>query len=147
MTAAWAALIFYLSSQTFAVGFTEWLLRELLHLIRIQVSQETFDTLHHLMRKSAHVTEYAIFSTFIYHSLSADGSFRWRWRVGLESLILAVGYSLTDEFHQIFVPGRTASLVDSGIDSTGAALALALIYVAHRLNRNKQGPENLGEQE
>jgi VanZ family protein len=146
MTAAWAGLIFYLSTQNFGVGFTEWLLREILHLIHIRVSAETFDTLHHLVRKSAHVTEYAIFSTLIYHSLSADGSFRWRWRVGLESLFLAGGYSLTDEFHQFFVPGRTASLVDSSIDTAGATLALALIYMAHRLRRKKHGAEHAGEQ-
>ena len=145
LTAAWATLIFFLSTQTFTVGFTEWLLREILQLAHIRVSGHTFYLLHHLVRKSAHATEYAIFFAFIYHSLSPDGTFRWRRREGVESLLLAAAYSLTDEFHQIFVPGRTASLVDSGIDTAGAALALALIYMAHRLNRTKPGAEPADE--
>jgi VanZ family protein len=40
---------------------------------------------------------------------------------------------LTDEYHQSFVPGRTASLVDSGIDTAGALLALVLLYGGKRL--------------
>lgn len=146
MTAAWAGLIFYLSTQTFGVGFTEWLLAQILHIFHLRVSLHTFNLLHFLMRKGAHTTEYAIFCAFIYHALSPDGSFRWRWRVALESLLLAGGYSLTDEFHQIFVPGRTASLVDSSIDTAGATLALALIYSAHRLSRTKKTAARAAEQ-
>ncbi len=138
MTAVWAGLIFYLSTEGYGASFTQWLLHEVLHLLGIRVSRETFETLHHLVRKAAHVTEYAFFSTFIYHALSADGSFRWRWGLGFKSLLLAAAYSLTDEFHQVFVPGRTASILDSGIDTTGAAIALALIYLAHRRGPSDQ---------
>ena len=35
--------------------------------------------------------------------------------------VLSVFFALTDEFHQSFVPGRNASLVDIGIDAVGAA--------------------------
>jgi VanZ family protein len=48
--------------------------------------------------------------------------------------LAAAAYSLTDEFHQLFVPGRHASIADCAIDSTGAALAvlLALGYRSYR---------------
>ena len=36
------------------------------------------------------------------------------------ALMLCVIYALTDEGHQAFVPGRTASLYDVALDSTGA---------------------------
>ena len=36
------------------------------------------------------------------------------------ALMLCVVYALTDEGHQVFVPGRTASLYDVALDSTGA---------------------------
>jgi VanZ family protein len=45
---------------------------------------------------------------------------------------VAGAYSLTDEFHQTFVPGRGPSLIDCGIDTTGAALG-ALVFYGRRL--------------
>lgn len=43
--------------------------------------------------------------------------------------IFAVLYALTDEFHQSFVPGRQASLVDIGVDAVGAAGMLWLYHL------------------
>lgn len=40
--------------------------------------------------------------------------------------LLALLYACSDEFHQIFVAGRHASLLDVGIDAIGAAIALAV---------------------
>src|SRR5205823_10555831 len=48
--------------------------------------------------------------------------FDWRPRRALGCVLVAGAYSLADEFHQTFVPGRTPSLADCGIDTTGAAL-------------------------
>lgn len=53
---------------------------------------------------------------------------RWFW----VSLLLVVVYSLSDEFHQSFVPARTASIYDSLIDSLGGLTALALLAVRKR---------------
>ena len=39
---------------------------------------------------------------------------------------LAVVYALTDEYHQRFVPGRSGTVVDVGIDGVGAGLAMLL---------------------
>ena len=44
------------------------------------------------------------------------------------ALIVAGLYSLGDEYHQSFVPGRGASLVDCGIDTAGALIGLVLLY-------------------
>jgi VanZ family protein len=44
-----------------------------------------------------------------------------------------VVYSLVDEAHQAFVPNRTPSLYDSGIDSLGAAASQIIIYLRHGL--------------
>ncbi|MFH0831754.1 MAG: VanZ family protein [archaeon] len=43
-----------------------------------------------------------------------------RNRALLFAFLLAAFYGLTDEFHQLFVPGRTASFVDIAADSLGA---------------------------
>ena len=42
--------------------------------------------------------------------------------------LLMVLYASSDEFHQRFVAGRHSTIVDVGIDSLGAGLALLLRY-------------------
>ena len=133
VTLAWAGLIFYLSTGAFGGSFTEALLRLILGLLRVTVSPATFDLLHLLMRKSAHLTEYGIFALLIYVSLLNEKELAWRPRKALIAVLIAGGYSLTDEFHQRFVPGREPSLKDCGIDTIGAIFAMTLAYLRCRL--------------
>lgn len=132
---AWAGLIFYLSTSGFGVGFTEWLLLEILSLLHATVSPLTFELLHHLMRKAAHVTEYAIFCLLMYAAFLDTEDFEWRPRLALRSVAIAALYSLTDEYHQSFVPGRTPSIVDCGIDTAGAALSTLIVWSWDRLRK------------
>jgi VanZ family protein len=66
--------------------------------------------------------------------LDAD-DFEWRPRLALGSVVVAGLYSLTDEYHQSFVADRTASLIDCGIDTTGAALGALIVWVLDRLRQ------------
>ena len=131
----WAGLIFDLSTGTFGGSFTGWLLSQILRILHVSVSSATFATLHHLFRKSAHLTEYAIFAMLMYGSRRDEHPFDWRPRRALGCLAIAAAYSLTDEFHQIFVPGRGPSIVDCGIDTVGAGLGLLLFYLRGLLAR------------
>jgi len=126
---AWAGLIFYLSTGTFGGSLSASLLNQILRILHVSVAPATFATLHHLFRKSAHLTEYAIFAMLMYGSRRDERPFEWRPRRALVCLAIAAGYSLTDEFHQIFVAGRGPSIVDCGIDTVGAGLGLLLFYV------------------
>jgi VanZ family protein len=139
MVASWAGLIFYLSTSGFGVGFTEWLLLEILHLLHANVSPHTFEVLHHLMRKAAHMTEYAVFCLLVYAAFLDAEDFEWRGGLALRSVVIAGLYSLTDEFHQTFVLGRTASIIDCGIDTIGAALStlIVLVWDRRRTKRNQ----------
>ena len=108
------------------------LLGEILRLLHLSVSAHTFNILHFLVRKSAHCTEYAIFSIFLYHCFLSSNQTEWRSKTAAWAVLVAGLYSLTDEFHQVFVPGRTASLIDSGIDTTVAILGtLVILLWAH----------------
>ncbi len=49
----------------------------------------------------------------------------WRWPVA--AAVIAVGWAISDEFHQLFVAGRNGSPVDVLIDSTGVLIAYLLI--------------------
>jgi VanZ family protein len=70
-----------------------------------------------IVSKLAHVTEYAILGWLIQR---ARGDKRSWWL----SLLIAVAYAVTDEFHQSFVPGRHARGTDVLIDVGGVAIGL-----------------------
>ena len=52
--------------------------------------------------------------------------------------MLAALYAATDEFHQLFIEGRSGELKDVAIDSTGALLGLLLAFIFHKLIKNKR---------
>jgi VanZ family protein len=93
---AWAAVIFTLSSiPSLSTGLGTW------------------DT---ILRKGAHLAEYAVLGGLLYRAL------------GREPLALAVGiaYAASDELHQYFVRGRHASPVDVAIDAVGVAAGMLI---------------------
>lgn len=45
-----------------------------------------------------------------------------------KSILISFLYSVTDEFHQIFVPGRSWQFFDILVDNAGAGLAIAIIW-------------------
>ncbi len=47
-------------------------------------------------------------------------------------MVIAVAYSITDEYHQTFVDGRVGAVTDVLIDAAGAVSAAALILLARR---------------
>ena len=133
MTLAWAVLIFCLSTRTFSPSFSSGLLDWTLHFLHLQVSTGTFDLLHALLRKSAHLTEYAIFALLLYAFPHEKGSELWQPRRAVVCIAVAAVYSLTDEFHQLFVPGRHGSLSDCGLDTIGATLAMLVPYTRKQI--------------
>ena len=131
--------MYHLSTEGFGSSFTEWLVNRTLDLFHIHVPPGTLHLLNFLVRKLAHLTEYAIFAQLLYASLVGGDELEWRPRAGLWSILIAAAYSLTDEFHQSFVPNRTPSLADCALDTTGAALGLLIIYlVTQRVQANKR---------
>lgn len=79
------------------------------------------------MRKVGHFTEYAILALLSRRAfvISAKAFIQLHWfELGL---LLVASYALLDEFHQSFVPSRTASIYDSAIDVAGG-LTVLLIF-------------------
>jgi len=74
-------------------------------------------TWDYVLRKGAHMTEYAILAVLL---ARATGSYMW-------AFVLAVTYAGSDEFHQTFVRGRHGSPIDVGIDAVGALIGLSLL--------------------
>lgn len=78
-----------------------------------------------ILRKLAHITEYAVLSFLFgwcfFDILSKKYFLIFIW---LAPLI----YAISDEFHQFFIPGRVGSLKDVIIDLIGIFLVFILVF-------------------
>ena len=131
----WAALIFIGSTSMLSASHTSVVLCLFLWIFP-HASEATLGTIHFIIRKAGHVTEYAILALLAAHAFRTSSRELLRKRWFWASLSLVVVYALGDEFHQSFVPSRTASIYDSMIDSFGGLTALALLTIQkHRRHR------------
>ncbi len=116
-------------TSRFIVPFLRWLKQD--------IAPETIAQIQFLMRKAAHLAEYAILAVLLWRALR-DGT---NLHAKLSILFITAWFACTifaigDEFHQSFVPSRTASTFDVLIDICGAFFGL-VIYVtfAHARRR------------
>lgn len=75
-----------------------------------------------ILKKSAHLIEYGIFSTLIYRALVNYGVDKKKAMI--LSVLSAFLYGATDEFHQSYIYGRTATIRDVLIDTSGALISV-----------------------
>ena len=120
----WAASIFVFSTGLFSAANTASIIYPILLWLFPHASDAALDAAHFYVRKSAHLSEYFLLSLLVLRGFRA-GRPGWRWTWALATLGVAAAYASLDEFHQSFVPSRTASIYDVMIDVTGAAAALA----------------------
>ncbi len=83
--------------------------------------------LEHPVRKAAHMTEYAIFACILLGNCMQYPKLQKKPYLWAE--LGAVFYAATDEFHQLFVDGRSCELKDVAIDSIGALLGLLIAWI------------------
>jgi len=72
-----------------------------------------------VIRKTAHFLEFAILFVLYNRGLAKSIQLPIKKRLFL-ALALAIGYAMTDEFHQTMVLGRTGKPFDILVDSLGA---------------------------
>ena len=108
----WMGCLFILSTTLFSAANTSKIIEPILRFLFPAASAATISMGHGMVRKAAHFTNYGIL-----FGLLIRGPMEGR---PYSALAFCVFYALLDEGHQIFVPGRTASLYDVAIDSSGA---------------------------
>ena len=79
------------------------------------------------VRKCAHMTEYAILALLVFGMLGSYGMRVCRLRYQIAVVYVFV-YASTDEFHQLFVAGRSGQFSDVCIDTIGTVIAMLLLY-------------------
>jgi VanZ family protein len=83
-----------------------------------------------LQDKLIHGLAYAGFSFVIYRALAYPRPLTRYLHTG--TILLGIGYAVTDEVHQLFVPGRQAEIFDLAADILGILLVQFAIYIIHR---------------
>jgi VanZ family protein len=117
---AWMGMIFVLSAQSDLPGPAEpWM--------------------DALVKKGGHAVGYGVLAWLYERALR--GRVRGPVALRVATVSLALAYALSDEYHQTFVPGRSGSLVDAGIDSTGICGAMLLSGWLERRRARRLPPQ------
>lgn len=85
------------------------------------------DGIQFVIRKMAHFSIYTI-GGFLIMNYAYTTKNTTKQKI-LYSIAFGGGYAVTDELHQFFVPGRSAQILDVGIDTAGVIIGI-IIYLA-----------------
>ncbi len=136
--AAGIAVITVESTPAFGSDRTSHPLRWLVQLIFGQLSDTTWDLVHHLIRKSGHFLGYGTLGLLwlrAWRMTSPDARFFSQAGLALLGTALVASW---DEWHQTFLPNRTGSPYDVLLDGCGAAFMMGIVYIYLRLSRRAQ---------
>jgi VanZ family protein len=140
---AWAVAISLFSTSAFTSENTGRIIIPILHRLMPHAAMATVLEIHHVIRKCGHFTEYFILSLLVLRGIRAgrrDARIVW----ALAAIAIVAFYASLDEFHQIFVPGRTPAVADVLLDTIGgicAQIAFALVMSKRTAPCNRERAE------
>ncbi len=132
----WLVIIFILSAQPVykSNGLSKGIAERIVKAIE-KVSPEkniNIDIFNHYLRKTAHFLSYMILGILMMNVLKALGV-KGKKRIAI-ALVVCVLYAISDEFHQLFVPGRGAQVKDVVIDSVGAIVGIGICGICRKMS-------------
>jgi VanZ family protein len=95
------------------------------------MSEDNVHLIHHLLRKCAHLAEYAVLGILMWRAVRKpvrDDPRPWSWREAAIAVLIVFAYASTDEFHQRFVPNRTPLVSDVFVDTGGALIGMIALW-------------------
>lgn len=135
----WLALLFsFNASPVGSARYSRGLLHHLvdrlvppavIRLISTYIPGLTFDTVHFLFRKGAHVAVFGILAILLWWALEPG-----RW-APVKAWLLATAAGAVDEWRQAHMATRTGSWEDVALDSAAALLAIIIVAGLARLRR------------
>ena len=125
---AWAGVIFYFSTDHFSSAHTAQLLGFFFSWFWPDMPAEAMSPVHGAMRKLGHWAAYFVLAVLMLRALRVETGKRWEWRHAVLTLVFIFVYALTDEWHQSFVPSRSASFGDVLIDLIGGICGIFWMY-------------------
>lgn len=136
----WMAIVFTFSNQPADVsskasgGITE----RVVHAItkdNKKITQTQRDQIETIIRKCAHFALYLIGGILTANFLSTTKV--QDKRIYIYAIAFCFAYAITDEIHQLFVPGRSGEIRDVIIDTAGATTGTMLFWTLRKILRRK----------
>jgi len=120
---AWMAVVFALSTDLGSAERTAHWLDPIVSTLLPWVTPAQAAAAHAIVRKGAHLTEYAVLGALWVRAFA--GGQGWRpAAAGWSAFALAAAWAVVDEAHQAFVASRGGSAADVALDAIGAALGV-----------------------
>ena len=132
-------LIFSASSDSHSYEHSSLFVEPFLHWLFPQMPEAQVQEIHHFVRKCAHLNEYAVLALLLWRAVRrpVKNDLRpWGWPEAGLALAIVFLYAASDEFHQIFVPMRTALVSDVFIDTAGGAAGLLALWIFGRWRKH-----------
>ena len=123
----WLGVIFLGSTSLMSAEHTSRLIVPILLWLKPGISPKTIWIILVIMRKCAHVSEYAILALLLWRALRSGPTLRTKLPTLFSAVLLACAvFAASDEFHQSFVKSRTPSVGDVLLDVVGALFGLLI---------------------
>ena len=134
----WMIFIFYMSGKTGQEssgqsGKISLFITNLLEKVRQDPAQEMKnlqDILELVIRKAAHMSEYAILFLLSYLAMVKISMSQSRFYNRSIAVLISLLYACSDEMHQLLVPGRSGRMIDVGIDMAGVLIVLICMILS-----------------
>lgn len=136
----WMVLIFIFSGQVadqsnqLSHGVTEIVIEAVEKVV--PKAELDLHQLNHIVRKNAHFFTYLVLGLLVMHAIRRSGVMRMKGV--LFAFLLCVLYAISDETHQLFVPGRGAKVKDVLIDSSGSLVGIGIFYAIDRIRHKRR---------
>ncbi len=127
----WMAVMFWLSTDAGSAEHTSWILLPLLRRLLPWATPGELDAVHLLVRKSGHLSEYALLAALWFRAFRRGRGLSPRASAWV-ALALSLGWAFLEEWHQATLLTRTPSAADVALDGLGALAALAAARLGWR---------------
>jgi VanZ family protein len=123
----WLGVIFVGSTDLMSAEHTSRFMVPFLLWLKPGMSPQTIWVILVVMRKCAHVTEYAILALLLWRALRSIPALSMKISISFGAVLVGSAlFAASDEFHQSFVKSRTPSVRDVLLDVAGASLGLLI---------------------
>jgi VanZ family protein len=123
----WLGVIFVGSTNVMSAEHTSRYIVPFLLWLKPGMSPKAIWIILVVMRKCAHVTEYAILALLLWRAVRSGSALHMKMSLLFGAVLLASAlFAASDEFHQSFVKSRTPSVRDVLLDVAGAFLGLLI---------------------
>ena len=144
----WMALIYTASGDKRSMQHSSRFIEPVIRWLFPHLADDTVQFMVFLVRKAAHVTEYALLALLLWRALRKPvrrDPRPWQWSQAGFALLCAALYASSDEIHQLFVPHREGRIQDVMIDTSGAALGLLALWLLGKCRKKWGNPARFTE--